>query len=322
MNNVKKTVSSQPVDTPAVILVTGATASGKSDLAEKIADIFCGEIVNADSMQVYRKLDIGTAKPSKESMARMPHHLFDIVEPDEEFTVADYSIAGRDAINSIITRGRQPVVVGGTGLYTRALFSGLADVPGADLQARSEFNELADLHGNDYLHGLLRSVDPVAASRIHPNNRVRIIRALEVFNCSGRTISDLQQEHGFMQSWCRTVKIAIDVDRDELYERINRRVDLMIDGGLVGEVRSLLSMGYSSDLKALSSIGYKEICSHLSGSMTLAESVNLIKVHSRRYAKRQLTWFKNDAEIKWFKMPINFDEIEGFVKISLNGTII
>lgn len=314
MNKANKTDSSQPVDNPVVILVTGATASGKSDLAEKIAGIFCGEIVNADSMQVYRKLNIGTAKPSKESMARISHHLFDIVEPDEEFTVADYSVAGRDVVNSIITRGRQPVVVGGTGLYIRALFSGLADVPGADLQARNEYNELADQHGNEYLHELLSRVDPFAAAKNHPNNRVRIIRALEVFNCSGRMISELQQEHGFMQSWCRTVKIAIDVDRDELYKRINRRVDLMIDGGLVEEVSTLLSMGYSSDLKALSSIGYKEICSHLSGEMTLEDSVNLIKVHSRRYAKRQLTWFKNDPEIKWFKMPLNFAEIGEYLK--------
>ncbi|NVO00777.1 MAG: tRNA (adenosine(37)-N6)-dimethylallyltransferase MiaA [Geobacteraceae bacterium] len=315
------TDSSQSAAIPVVILVAGATASGKSDLAEKIADKFTGELVNADSMQVYRKMDIGTAKPSKESMARIPHHLFDIVDPDEEFTVADYSVAGRDVINSIITKGRQPVVVGGTGLYIRALFSGLADVPGADLQARSEYNELADKYGNGYLHDLLVRVDPVSAAKMHPNNRIRIIRALEVFNTSGRAISSIQHDHGFTNGWCRTVKIAIDVDRDELYERINRRVDLMIDGGLVEEVRSLLSMGYSAELKALSSIGYKEICSHLSGTICLAEAVNLIKVHSRRYAKRQLTWFKGDPEIKWFKVPIDSDEIWEFLTIATKKMI-
>lgn len=301
------------IDRPGVILITGATASGKSDLAEKVAAALNGEIVNADSMQVYRGMDIGTAKPSRDSMCRIPHHLFDIADPDEEFSVADYSLIGREVVTGIISRGRQPVVVGGTGLYMRGLLSGLADVPGADLGARAEYNELAERHGNSYLHECLRKVDPVSAEKIHPNNRVRIIRALEVFSSSGRAISAIQSEHGFMHSWCSPVKIAIDLDRAELYERINRRADMMIADGLVEEVESLLAKGYSPQLKALSSIGYKEICSYLAGRQSLAESVNLIKTHSRRYAKRQLTWFKSDPEVTWFKLPIDVEEVLEFV---------
>lgn len=294
---------------PAVIVITGPTASGKSDLAFKVAEKFDGEIINADSMQVYKGMDIGTAKPSEELMLRIPHHLFNIADPDEEFTAADYSRVGMEVIHGISSRGKTAVVAGGTGLYIRALLSGLADVPGADNAARAEYNEIADRYGNEHLLECLMRVDPEAASRIHPNNRVRIIRALEVFNQAGRTISEIQHEHRFTLKWCNHLKIGINVERNELYDRINSRVDQMIAEGLVAEVESLLSLGYSQRLKSLSSIGYKEICDYLSGRQTLSEAVALIKQSTRRYAKRQVTWFKNDPEMKWFKFPLIYGDI-------------
>lgn len=299
---------------PVIIVIVGPTASGKSELAVRLAKRFDGEIVNADSMQVYRGLNIGTAKSSLESMENIPHHLFDIIKPDEEFTAADYSRAAKEIIHQICSRGKTAVVVGGTGLYIRALLSGLADVPGADDDFRSECNELADKYGNEQLLALLRKVDPEAAARIHPNNRVRVIRALEVFRQTGRTISAFQGEHGFTLKWCNSLKIGINVERSELYQRINARVEQMIAEGFVAEVESLLSQGYSPGLKSLSSIGYREICAYLAGRQNLTESIELIKQSSRHYAKRQLTWFKSDPEVKWFEFPLIIEDISACVK--------
>lgn len=317
MNTINRSAGESFTLGSKVVVVTGATASGKSDLAERIASAFGGEIINSDSMQIYRGLDIGTAKPSIESRRRIPHHLFDIADPDQDFTAADFSDNARQIISDILSRNRLPVVVGGTGLYIRALFSGLADVPGADISARFEYLKMAENHGNDYLHECLRMVDPVSADRIHPNNIVRIIRALEVYNTSGKSISEFQFEHRFKENWCQTVKIAVDLDREELYDRINRRVDMMIESGLVQEVESLLSRGLSPNLKSLSSIGYKEICGYLAGTLTFSDAVLQIKANSRRYAKRQLTWFRKDPEIKWFKSPIDIDEILDFTDYNL-----
>ena len=299
---------------PLVIVISGPTASGKSDLAMRIAEKFDGEIVNADSMQVYRCMNIGTAKPSRELMTRIPHHLFDIVDPDEEFTASDYSRIGREVVNDISSRGKTPIVAGGTGLYIRALLSGLVDAPGADDSVRSEYNEVAGRYGNEHLLEILRKVDPGSASRIHPNNRVRIIRALEVFRQTGRRISDFQDKHRFASKWCDSLKIGIDVERSELYERINRRVESMIADGFVVEVENLLSQGYSASLKSLSSIGYREICDYLLGRNTLAVAVERIKQNSRRYAKRQLTWFKGDPEVNWFDFPVIADNV--FLRIN------
>ena len=294
---------------PLVVVIAGPTASGKSELAERLAVRFDGEIVNADSLQVYRGLDIGTAKPSPEALNRIRHHLFNIVDPDEDFTAASYCRLGRETVLDISRRGKTPVVAGGTGLYIKALISGLVEAPGADFFARSEYNKTADRFGNSELFEELRKVDPETASRIHPNNRVRIIRALEVFRQTGKSLSVFQDEHGFMLKWCNSLKIGINVERSELYRRINARVDLMVAAGLVEEVESLLSMGYSPALKSLSSIGYWEICDFLAGNGTFPEAVELIKQNSRRYAKRQLTWFKNDPEMIWFESPLIFESV-------------
>jgi len=292
-----------------VVIVGGPTASGKSELAVRLAERFDGEVVNADSMQCYRGLDVGTAKPSPDLLKRVPHHLLGIVDPAVNFTAANYQEEARRVIAEIHARGRLPVLVGGTGLYIKAFLSGLADSPGADATVREMYNRIADREGNENLLEALRKVDPVSAARIHPNNRVRIIRALEVFQQTGRSIAELQKEHGFVLKWCNSLKIGINVERAMLYERINARVDHMVADGLVEEVESLLSMGYSPALKSLSSIGYREICEFLAGHGTFFEAIELIKQNSRRYAKRQLTWFKNDPDMIWFESPLIFESV-------------
>lgn len=281
----------------AVVVIVGPTASGKSELAVQLAEKFDGEVVNADSMQVYRGMDIGTAKPSAEFLQRAPHHLVGVVAPDVNFTAADFQQAARRVIGEIRLRQRLPIVVGGTGLYIRALLGGLAESPGGDETYRAELGALADREGNLLLLERLRRVDPETAARLHVNDRLRIIRALEVHQQSGRPFSEYQS--GFAEAWCTPLKFGIKVERGELYRRINARVDHMIAAGLVEEVQNLLSAGYGRDLKALRSIGYKEICSYLAGELSLAQAIDLIKRDTRHYAKRQLTWFKREAEINW-----------------------
>lgn len=301
-------------DIPKVIVVVGPTCSGKSDLAESVAEFSSGEIVNADSMQIYRGLDIGTAKPAAGSMSAIPHHLFDIVDPAENFTAAEYVRRAREVILEINSRKRIPVVVGGTGLYIRAMLSGLAESPGGDNAVREEYAEYAAANGNEALHALLSSVDPLAGARLHANNRVRVIRALEVFRLTGRSIVEFQQEHSFTLKWCNYLKIGINVERDELYRRINMRVDGMISAGLVDEVRTLLAAGYRPELKSMSAIGYREICSYLAGDVALPDAIELIKRNTRHYAKRQLTWFNSEDDVNWFSCPAEIDKVEESVK--------
>lgn len=289
---------------PAVVVVVGPTASGKSELAVRLAEQYGGEIVNADSMQVYQGMDIGTAKPSPELLQRAPHHLLGIVPPDVNFTAADYQKEARRVIGEIHQRKQLPLVVGGTGLYIRALLGGLAESPGGDENVRAELTALADRDGNGVLLERLRLVDPQTAARLHANDRLRIIRALEVYQQSGRPFSTYQS--GFAKEWCSSVKIGIDVDRGELYRRIEARVEGMLAEGLVDEVSKLLAAGYSRDLKALRSIGYKEICSYLAGEISLRTATELIKRDTRHYAKRQLTWFKREPKINWVEYPLIF----------------
>ena len=303
---------------PQVIVVVGPTASGKSDLAARVARAFAGEIINADSMQVYRGMDIGTAKPSNDAMAAIPHHLFDIVDPDEDFTAAEYARRARLAVLDICSRGKMPVIVGGTGLYIRALLSGLAESPGGDADVREEYRQYALANGNESLHRLLCAVDPLAGARLHANNRVRVIRALEVIRLTGKSIVTFQQEHSFALKWCNYLKIGINVERSELYRRINLRVEQMISEGLVAEVQALLTAGYMREAKSISAIGYREICAHLAGEITLAEAVSLIKRNTRHYAKRQLTWFNNEDDISWFSCPLEIDKVDKAVKGFLN----
>lgn len=299
--------------TQRIILVVGPTASGKSELAVRLAEEVGGEIVNADSMQFYVGMEIGTARPPVEMMHRVPHHLFGILQPNVNFTVADFVTIARETISEIVSRRKVPLVVGGTGLYLRVLLGGLAESPSGDEEYRKELIRLADEHGSHALHDLLSEVDRITASRLHVNDRLRIIRALEVHHQTGRPISELHDAHGFSREYYDSLKIGLSVERGLLYERIDKRVDTMIEEGLVSEVQSLISRGYSPELKSMGAIGYKEICGHLAGRLTLPEAVGLMKQNTRRYAKRQLTWFRKDAGIKWLEYPESFDNIKRIV---------
>lgn len=297
-----------------IILVVGPTASGKTELAVRLAEQFSGEIVNADSMQFYSGMEIGTARPSAAQMLLVPHHLFGIVTPEINFTAADFIVAAGKVITDICQRGKIPVVVGGTGLYIRALLCGLAESPSANEEFRATMTAYAEQYGAEALHLMLARVDPETAARLHVNDRLRVIRALEVYHQTGHPFSALQGDHGFRECRYHALQIGLDVKRPLLYERIEQRVDAMIAAGLVGEVETLLSQGYSPQLKALGAIGYREICAHISGQYTLSESVELMKKNTRHYAKRQLTWFRKDQAIKWFDYPTTFVNICGIVR--------
>jgi len=288
-----------------LLVLSGPTGSGKSELAVRLAEHIDGEIVNADSMQVYRGLDIGTAKPPAEALARAPHHLLSFVAPEINFTASDFRREAAAAIADIDSRGKKAIVVGGTGLYIRALLEGLVDSPNGDPELRLQF---ADLPGEELLRRL-GLVDPETASRLHPNDRLRIVRALEVFSQTGRPISAFRAEHAFSGSYYEPLKMAIKVERQELYRRINIRVEQMLQDGLVAEVVSLLASGYDRELKALRSIGYKEISACLAGEIALDEAVSLIKRDTRRYAKRQMTWFSKENDIYWLEYPESFATI-------------
>jgi tRNA dimethylallyltransferase len=288
-----------------LLVVVGPTGSGKSDLALRLALEIDAEIVNADSMQVYRGLDIGTAKPGPEDLACVPHHLLGTVAPQVNFSASDFRNAAVEAIADIERRGKRVIVVGGTGLYIRALLDGLVDSPEGDPELRLQF---ADLSGQQLLERL-QQVDPETAARLHPNDRVRLVRALEVFSQTGRPISAFRGEHGFAGSYFDTLKIGIQVERQELYQRINGRVDRMVENGLVTEVAGLLATGLSREFKAMRSIGYKEISAYLEGELTLDQAVALIKRDSRRYAKRQMTWFSKENDIYWLEYPKSFATI-------------
>ena len=264
-------------------------------------------------MQFYVGMEIGTARPSGDLISRVPHHLFGIVNPDINFSVADFIAVAKGTITDIISRGKVPLVVGGTGLYLRALLCGLAESPSGDEEYRNELIRYAFDHGSQALHDKLAEVDPPTAVRLHANDHLRIIRALEVYHHTGSTISELHSAHGFANECYDALKIGLKVERSLLYRRIEMRVDGMIEEGLISEVQSLLSRGYSPGLKSMGAIGYKEICEYLAGKMTLAEAVDLIKLNTRHYAKRQVTWFKKDSTIKWLEYPESFANINNLV---------
>ncbi len=306
-------MSREQLHTSRLVVIVGPTASGKTELSIRLAEECGGEIVNADSMQVYRGMDIGTAKPTPEQRQRVPHHLIDIVTPDMNFTAADFRREAARVIADIGQRGKHVFVVGGTGLYIKALLQGLAESPGGDEAYREELQLLAREMGNTELLRQLALVDPETAQRLHPNDQVRIIRALEVYRQSGRPLSSFRDAHGFAGTYYQSLKIGLRVDRDELYRRIEQRVDRMVAAGLVDEVRGLLAAGYGPGLKSMRSIGYKEMCAFLAGTYGLEEAVRLIKRDSRRYAKRQLTWFSRENEIYWLEYPDNFATICKYV---------
>jgi tRNA dimethylallyltransferase len=295
--------------TPKLLVICGPTASGKSELAMRLAQELDGEIVNADSMQVYSGMDIGTAKPTPEQRSAIPHHLIDVVPPDHPFSAADFAEAADRAIAEITSRGKRVIVAGGTGLYIRALLKGLVESPGGDGDIREELRAEAREKGNEAMLAQLRLVDPALAGRIHPNNLMRIIRALEVHRLTGVPLSRHQQEHGFMKQRYESLQFGLRVERQLLYKRINARVEGMFEAGLVDEVKGLRMAGYGPELKAMRSIGYKEVSAYLDGACNLEQAMELIMRDTRRYAKRQMTWFNADSDIIWLEYPEKFATI-------------
>jgi tRNA dimethylallyltransferase len=285
---------------PRVIAVMGPTAVGKTGLVLRLAKEFGAEIINADSMQVYRFMDVGTAKPTAAEREEVPHHLLDIVNPDEDFDANRYSQLARQTVENLVRLGTPAIVAGGTGLYLKAFFHGL--VPGVPAQKtlRERLRREAERDGGAGLYQRLSQVDPVTAKRVHPNDLFRIIRALEIWECSGRPMSVLHHEHGFREQPFFIPRIGLARPRSELHERINQRVALMMQQGFLEEVKGLLKRGYGAHLKSMQSLGYRHMVQHLISGVELSEAIRKMKRDTRRYAKRQMTWFRRDQEINWF----------------------
>ena len=284
---------------PKVIVICGPTGSGKTAAAIELAVRFNGEIINADSMQIYRYMDIGTAKPTRLEQQQVRHHLINVAAPDEPFDAARYAGMAQELIGRLQPEGVVPFVVGGTGLYIKALLKGLFPGKPADPALRSRLKKDAVIHGAAALHRRLEDCDPETARRIHPHDTYRILRALEIYESTGRSISRYQSDHGFSEKPFSVLKIGLDIDRTELYERINGRVDHMLAAGLLQEVQHLLDRGYAPSLKSMQSIGYRHLVGFIQGRLSWPEALRTFKRDTRRYAKRQLTWFKADGEIHW-----------------------
>jgi tRNA dimethylallyltransferase len=286
-------------DSPKLIIISGPTCSGKSALAVELASIVGGEIINADSMQVYRRMDIGTAKLPISERKGIPHHLIDIINPDQEFNAALFLVHTLPIIKDLHSKKIPIIVVGGTGLYVRALLGGLFNCPPSDLELRQNLWEECEKQGTSFLYEKLSRLDKNAADRIHPMDKVRIIRALEVIHLTGYQFSELTRKHGFSNKRFSPLNLCLYVDRHILYRRINRRTISMIDSGFINEVEVLLKMGYDSNLKSMQAIGYRHIVGYLKDKWKFNETIKIIQRDTRRYAKRQLTWLRADPEIIW-----------------------
>lgn len=285
-----------------VIAVVGPTASGKSALAIEIAKRFNGEIICCDSMQIYKEMNIGTAKPSDSEQAEVKHHLFDFADSKESFSCADYIPLAERVVEEIISRGKMPIFCGGTGLYLDRFLSGAQfEETEIDENFRREMNDFACEFGNEALHEKLREIDPVSADEIHPNNVKRVIRALEIYKTSGRTKSELDKESKTFESKYNAIQIGLKYeDREHLYERINLRVDKMMEAGLLDETKALLEDGvFEKNATAAQAIGYKELLTYFGGTRTLENAIEDLKMATRRYAKRQMTWFSSHGDVQW-----------------------
>jgi len=284
--------------TPPLLVIAGATASGKTKLAIAIAQRFDAEIISADSLQVYRHLNIGTAKPTLEEQKMARHHLIDCLEIDEDFSAARYASLAAQAIMDITARRKRIIVAGGAGLYIKALLYGLADVPAAESQ-RQHYRLLAKRFGTPYLHELLSAKDAAAAGKITPNDLPRIVRALESIEITGKSIVGIHALHRFAQPQYPALVLGIALPPEELFTKIEQRVEKMLQDGLLAETNAILARGYSPELKPLRAVGYKQIIAHLQGEISLAAAGEAIKRETKRYAKRQLNWFKTQQPLKW-----------------------
>lgn len=282
-----------------LICLLGPTAVGKTEVALQLAQRLDGEIVSVDSRQIYRQMDIGTAKPTSEEQQAARHHLIDCVDITHPFSVADYQSLADAAIADIQNREKQVLLVGGAGLYFRSIVDGLFEGPAAAPAFRKRLEQEAAEHGVDTLHNRLRACDPESAERIHPNNLTRVIRALEVYELTGTPMSEHQQQWQNGNQRYPFIAFGLTMPREILYRRIEQRVDIMLANGLIAEVESLLAAGYSRDTFALQSFGYKELIAYLDGKCTYVEAIEQLKQNTRRFAKRQLTWFRKDKRIRW-----------------------
>ncbi|MGI6028398.1 MAG: tRNA (adenosine(37)-N6)-dimethylallyltransferase MiaA [Candidatus Heteroscillospira sp.] len=292
-----------------IAVITGPTATGKTALGVILAQCLDGEVVSADSMQLYRRMDIGTAKPTLEEMQGVPHHMIDIAEPQENYSVGRYVSEASACVDDILARGKLPIVVGGTGLYIDSLISGLdfAAAPG-DGELRERLSAEYDELGGEMFREKLAKFDPERAQKLHPGDKKRLVRAMEVYTLTGRTITEHDEESRTRPPRYEAAKIALNFrDRQDLYGRIDRRVDVMMELGLEREVRALLESGVPGDGTAMQAIGYKELVRAISGEISTAEAVALIKQESRRYAKRQLTWLRRDSGIFWIEWENHAD---------------
>lgn len=290
-----------------LIIITGPTAAGKTDLSVRLAQAIGGEIISADSMQVYRHMDIGSAKITEEEKKGIPHYLIDVLDPEEEFNVAVFQKMAKAAVNTIYSHGNIPIVTGGTGFYIQAL---LYDIDftetGEDSSIREELETMGREKGGEYLHELLLKIDPDSAAEIHPNNKKRVIRAIEFFRQTGEKISEHNRREREKSSPYDFLYYTVNMDREVLYQRIDRRVDLMMERGLVSEVKRLKEMGCTREMVSMQGLGYKEILDYLQGICTLEEAVYILKRDTRHFAKRQITWFKRERDVRNIFLP-DFD---------------
>ena len=309
---------------PCVLVVTGPTATGKSRLSMEIARRLNGEIINADAMQVYRDMDIGTAKPDTVDRNEIPHHLYDICDLTKRFSAGEYVERATVVIRDILDRGKLPIVVGGTGMYVRSLMTGFFQEPGPVDTVADSLRASLDRAGLEYLYRMLQRVDPLLASKVSPRDTQRIIRGLTVYFSSGRRLTDLWADTTPPLPDVRFVVIGLTADREELYAAINRRVDVMMENGFLEEVRDLVEHAAPEALHAFKAIGYRELAQVIQGNMTLEAGVERIKQSTRRFAKRQLTWFRSESA-RWFTVDLKRGEIPveqilNFITIKLNDT--
>lgn len=310
-----KMTNSKVQNKKPVIFLVGPTSVGKSKISVHMARLLSTDIIGADSRQIYKGMDIGTAKPTREDMKSVRHHMIDIISPDDPFSVGIYNKMASSIISKMHGTGMIPFIVGGTGLYIKALIYGLWEGPAADWDLRRRFREEESSNGEEYLYNKLATVDPDSARYIHPRDTMKVIRALEVFYITGRPLSYFHKSHAFSDDRYEPVLIGLKRDRSDLYRRIERRVERMMEEGLIDEVKRLLDMGYSGDLNSMKGLGYKQMLGCLRGRYSIDEAIRLIKRDTKRYAKRQFTWFNMESSIRWIEVDADEEELVTLEKI-------
>ena len=292
-----------------ILVLAGPTAVGKTALSIELAKRLNGEIVSTDSMQIYKYMDIGSAKITPSEMDGIKHHMIDVTTPDKPFSVVDFKNLAQPIMDDLLSNDKLPILTGGTGLYINSLTCNMNFTDATnDEEYRKELETLAEEKGDIYVHNMLKDIDPISYESIHPNNRKRVIRALEVYKVTNKPFSSFNAGDDFYKSKYNVYYYVLNMDREKLYERINRRVDIMFENGLLNECIKLKENGYNSSMQAMQGIGYKEVLLYLEGSITLEEAIEMIKQGSRNYAKRQLTWFRKDPRAKFLDKDVLSDE--------------